>query len=384
MQIGHSRAFWPAAILKELIDNALDACETAGILPEIHITADDECLTIQDNGPGVPEKTIEQSMDYMIRVSDKNFYVSPSRGQLGNALKCLYAVPFVLNGDIGKVDIETGGKRHYIEITVDEIAQAPRLKHTVDTSSVKNGTLVKIHLPEVTSYLESVDYGHSYQTGIHGMLKSYSAINPHATFSYDGGKSFDLPRTTTICQKWTPSSPTSAHWYNSDSLSSLIGAYLSNERENGNSRTVRDFVGEFKGLSSTQKRKKVTDVLNLSRSYLNDFVVNDTLDRDRIAVLLDAMQENCVPVKPKALGIIGEDHLRGWMHENFLTANSFRYKRIMGDPGGLPFSLEVAFGIMGGEMQDSNAIQTSALNWTPTLMTPWEKHHLSGTLAERI
>ena len=30
MQLGHSRRFWPIAILKELIDNSLDACETAG------------------------------------------------------------------------------------------------------------------------------------------------------------------------------------------------------------------------------------------------------------------------------------------------------------------------------------------------------------------
>ena len=33
MQIGHSRQLWPAAILKELVDNALDACETARIWP---------------------------------------------------------------------------------------------------------------------------------------------------------------------------------------------------------------------------------------------------------------------------------------------------------------------------------------------------------------
>ena len=31
MQIGHGRAWWPVAVLKELIDNALDACEEAGV-----------------------------------------------------------------------------------------------------------------------------------------------------------------------------------------------------------------------------------------------------------------------------------------------------------------------------------------------------------------
>ena len=31
MQIGYGKAWWPVAILKELVDNALDACEMAAI-----------------------------------------------------------------------------------------------------------------------------------------------------------------------------------------------------------------------------------------------------------------------------------------------------------------------------------------------------------------
>jgi DNA topoisomerase VI subunit B len=373
MQIGHSRRFWPIAVVKELIDNSLDACETAGILPEIHITADDECLTIQDNGPGIAEKTIEQSLDYMVRISDKNFYTSPSRGQLGNALKCLYAVPFVMTDDTGRVGIETSGKTHHIEISVDQIAQEPVLKHTVETSSVKNGTFVKICLTGIACYLEEIERGFSYQSGINGMLLGYSAVNPHASFFYHGEAfSIDLPRITTTCSKWTPSNPTSAHWYNVDRLSSLIGAYLANERGNGQQRTVRDFVAEFKWLSSTQKRKVVTDQAGLTGSHLKDLIENGALDHGRISALLDAMQENSKPVKPKGLGMIGECHLKQWMHANFKTGDSFKYRRIMGDPGGLPFILEAAFGVMGGDMAESYAIKTNALNWTPTLITPFQ------------
>ena len=380
MQLGHSRQFWTIAIVKELIDNSLDACETAGILPEIHIKADETYLTIADNGPGIPEKTILDSLNYLVRVSDKNLYIAPSRGQLGNALKCLYAVPFVLSGGIGRVNIETGGKAHKIEISVDQIAQEPALKHTIENSLVKNGTLVKIYLSEIASSLERIPNGFSYQSGIYGLLLSYAAINPHATFSYHGGFEVEFPKTSTECSKWTPSNPTSAHWYDPDRLSSLIGGYLANERETGVKRTVRDFVGEFRGLSSTQKRKKVTEAVGLSRSYLHDLVVNDALDRETIEALLLTMQENSTPVKPKALGIIGENHLKEWMHEHFWTGGSFQYKRIMGDPGGLPFALEAAFGVMGGDMADSQLIKTSALNWTPTITTPWNEYHFSDSL----
>jgi hypothetical protein len=36
-QIGHVRSDWPVVVLKELIDNALDACEEAGTPPEIAV-----------------------------------------------------------------------------------------------------------------------------------------------------------------------------------------------------------------------------------------------------------------------------------------------------------------------------------------------------------
>ncbi len=37
-QIGHDQSFWPVPILRELIDNALDAAELAGVPPVIEIT----------------------------------------------------------------------------------------------------------------------------------------------------------------------------------------------------------------------------------------------------------------------------------------------------------------------------------------------------------
>ncbi len=31
MRLGYERRWWPTVLVKELIDNALDACETAGV-----------------------------------------------------------------------------------------------------------------------------------------------------------------------------------------------------------------------------------------------------------------------------------------------------------------------------------------------------------------
>src|SRR5689334_14941769 len=79
-QIGVSKHEWPIALLKELLDNALDACEQAGIPPEITVRVEEDAFSVQDNGPGLPEPTLLKAMDYSVRVSNKNHYVSPTRG----------------------------------------------------------------------------------------------------------------------------------------------------------------------------------------------------------------------------------------------------------------------------------------------------------------
>lgn len=70
MQIDFPKEQWPIALLKELIDNALDACETAGMLPDIAITLEPEALSIRDHDPGLPVATIARSLDDLVRVSE--------------------------------------------------------------------------------------------------------------------------------------------------------------------------------------------------------------------------------------------------------------------------------------------------------------------------
>jgi DNA topoisomerase VI subunit B len=150
MQIGFPLGGWPIALLKELIDNALDACETAGMAPAIEVTLEPDALSIQDNGPGLPTATLDRSLDYLVRVSDKAHYVSPSRGQLGNALKCVWAAPSVVHGEEGAVEVTTGGVTHRIAVTLDRIAQSPVIHHTTAPATlVKSGTLVKLIWPGV-------------------------------------------------------------------------------------------------------------------------------------------------------------------------------------------------------------------------------------------
>jgi len=78
MQIGHPRRHWPIALLKELIDNGLDAAEKTGNTPEIKVEIGKDYFSVRDNGVGLPADVLRRSLDYNIRVSDKAHYVSPT------------------------------------------------------------------------------------------------------------------------------------------------------------------------------------------------------------------------------------------------------------------------------------------------------------------
>jgi hypothetical protein len=67
-QTGYSRAkWWPAVIIKEAADNALDAAEQAGIAPEIAVLFEQCKLEIRDNGGGIPPEIVESLIDAATR-----------------------------------------------------------------------------------------------------------------------------------------------------------------------------------------------------------------------------------------------------------------------------------------------------------------------------
>jgi DNA topoisomerase VI subunit B len=148
-QIGYPRDSWPIVLLKELVDNALDACEKDGISPEIRVVIERDAMSVQDNGSGLPQHVLDRSLDPDVRISDKCYFASPTRGQLGNGLKCVWAAPLVANGTRCQVEVVTHGERHVIDVTLDSISKLPRIDRCRDASIVKNGTLVKVHWPGI-------------------------------------------------------------------------------------------------------------------------------------------------------------------------------------------------------------------------------------------
>jgi len=377
MQIGYGKALWPLVLVKELVDNALDACEMTDRAPEITVALEKDSITVSDNGPGLKPEIITKSLDYSQRISDKKYYVAPTRGQLGNALKCVFAAAFVATGQPSRTEITSCGFDHRVEVRLDRIQQRPRIEHSCRKSrSVKKGSFVKVCWPDVAGLKTHERNAEFYQSTVRealpDLILGFAALNPHASFTLTSlGIRSALPASDRGWRKWRTSDPTSAHWYRPQDLRELIAAYI----RDGKRVTLRDFVGEFDGLAGTQYRKRVLAEAELTDACLADLVSDGDLDMARVERLLKVMQHVSRPVKPERLGVIGQNNLDRVLIEHGVE-EGFEYgKEAKIDDDGLPYVVEIAFGVGNGEDERKLII---GLNNSPVFKVP--SGHLSDAL----
>jgi DNA topoisomerase VI subunit B len=368
-QTGHGTDEWPLVILKELLDNALDGCEEAGIAPEVTVAVDCHGITIADNGGGIPAEIIQGILDFTIRVSSREAYVSPTRGAQGNALKTILAMPFVLDGNTGRVDISAHGQRHEITFAVDRIAQRPVVNcQSVADEKVQNGTSVTVHWPDsASSILDEAEPSFVL------FADAYTWLNPHLALAVDWrARRTKISTTAPDWEKWLPNKPTSAHWYRVEEFERLAAAYLTEDRNRQTDRYVRDLVSEFSGLSRSAKRKAVLNETGLARTHLSALANGQGLEHDVLAGLLKAMRRHSKTVQPAQLGIIGEVHLRTRAEQAGCDMTTFRYKKIaVVGSDALPMVVEAAFAMI----QDADAEQArrliTGINWSPGIRNPF-------------
>jgi len=113
--------------VKEGVDNGLDACEEANILPEIYVEIknheDSECrLIIEDNGPGIVKNQIPHIFGRLLYGS-RFHAIRQSRGQQGIGISAV-----VLYGQL------TTGKHAKISSKIEEDRPAVVAELVIDTS----------------------------------------------------------------------------------------------------------------------------------------------------------------------------------------------------------------------------------------------------------
>lgn len=396
-QTGHDASEWPLVFLKEMVDNALDACDEHEIPPTIRVQADAEGISVSDNGPGLPRETLEAALDFKIRASNREAYVAPDRGAQGNALKTILPMPSVLD-PAGSVVVEAHGTRHTLRFRIDEISQRPTIDRREERGA-DHGTLVRIQWPAKESgghpawpfpgsCLFLPDDGRwvpkpTLPELFRQLCIGFVMFNPHLSLALDWfGEKESWQATDTTWHKWRPCWPTSPHWYELRHIRRLIAAYITNDRDNGRDRLVSEFIATFDGLTGSAKRTKVLEACGLKRARLSCFVINGRLDEEAVCRLLAAMKDQSRPVKSKLLGVIGKDHFAQRFAELGIDDESFGYSVKLAKAG-LPQVLETAFAYRGVEAPRERLMYSGA-NWSAAIRNPFRSFGSSGEGLESV
>ncbi len=182
--------------VKEAVDNSLDACEEAGILPELEVAvqqlAEDRFkVVVRDNGPGVVKQQIPNIFGKLLYGS-KFHRLKMARGQQGIGISAAGMYGLITTGKPISIISRTGPKKvaHHYKIAIDTKKNRPEIVHDEEIDvSWTHGTRVEIHL--VASYAKG-------RQSIDEYMDQTAIANPHASIKYTppSGQPIDYVRAT--------------------------------------------------------------------------------------------------------------------------------------------------------------------------------------------
>jgi len=168
--------------VKEGVDNGLDACEEANILPDLYVEIknheDGECrIIIEDNGPGVIKKQIPHIFGRLLYGS-RFHAIRQSRGQQGIGISAVVLYGQLTTGKHAKIISKVEADRPAI---VNEIA--------IDTNKNRAEVISRdtIHWDKPTGTRVEISIMADFKRGkrfVYDYLQSTSIVNPHAQIIY--------------------------------------------------------------------------------------------------------------------------------------------------------------------------------------------------------
>ncbi|MDZ4658220.1 MAG: DNA topoisomerase VI subunit B [Bythopirellula sp.] len=309
--------------VKEAVDNSLDACEEAGILPEIwvHIeqTAPDRYkVGIQDNGPGILKKQIPLIFGKLLYGS-KFHRLRQSRGQQGIGISAAGMYGVQTTGKPVKIISKVAANKpaHYYEIQIDTKKNEPRIlngngdgvdippgdkakaaieKHGIEWVEQSHGTRVTIELEakfvrgrgSVGEYLE--------QTAI---------ANPHITLHYEDPDDFEY-----IYERSTKTLPPEPKEIKPHPYGVELGR-LAAMLEEGTGSTLSEFLSTKFSRVNGAVAKKICETAKVSTRTNTRKV-----DRKQAEAIYHAIQQTKIAAPATdCICPIGEDLILKGMHK---------------------------------------------------------------------
>lgn len=326
---GQPSNYWVRYILKEIIDNSLEACDHPEILVDLNINDETTQLSIKDNGPGIPENIIYHIFkDVYSFGGSKRHYKLPTRGQQGNALMTVLGIQSLLNHPLFVI---SNDRKYIIQVIKNDVLDEYEI--SIEKEPVENIHGLKIVIEgNLNSFTEYYGDG-SVENTVYNTVLHFSELNPQASFIFikNDEQILSLPQQKS-CKMHTlilnGCTTGKSIWFSFEDFQERLKADYRVMPE----LSIADFIKEFYGLSSYKKQKKVLSKTSLtSHEALSVFFSDKNVVRELTWSLYQAMRsETNIFSKrtlDKTLGSIGKKGMVHGVH-HFL-------KNMYDDPGTL-------------------------------------------------
>ncbi len=342
--------------VKEAVDNSLDACEEARILPDLSIEIrrvpnkkDHLILIAKDNGPGIPQKSIENVFGKLLYGS-RFHAIRQSRGQQGIGITGV-----VMYSQL------TTGKQTYVKSKISSESTAIEVNLGIDTRKNK---AVKFSQERViwTEDDEIIEHGLMIRTemkakfqrgsqSIGQYLKMTSIVNPHANIKFRYVNSDGEIEIDEFWKRATNNLPTQVNSIKPHPHGIHLGQ-LQRMLKDSDERKLTSFLRQnFSGVSSRAAKEVCT------KAGLNDGAKPKLLKTEQINQLLEACSEvkflppptNCLsPIED----LLIKKGLSKTIDSKFVTTLT-RSPRVT---SGNPYQIEVGL-IFGGSIPSDQQVQ---------------------------
>jgi DNA topoisomerase-6 subunit B len=333
--------------VKEAVDNSLDACEEAGLPPdirvELHEIAEDRYkVVVEDSGPGIVKAQVPKIFGKLLYGS-KFHELRQSRGQQGIGISAAVMYSQLTTGKAVKITSRTGAKSkaHLYELQIDTKKNAPIV---LDDGPVEwerpHGTRIEMEMEAV------------YQKGkrsVDQYLHQVALANPHADIRYTAPNQPDGPvhYARLSDQLPPPSIPIRPHPYGVElgvliemmqtSHARNVAAFLSHEFSRMSAKIAQEVL-KFAGVSPSTKPGRVT--------------------RDQAEAIIKAFGQVKIMRPPTdCLSVVGEDLLTKSLQREVSAAFYTAVTRPPTVYRGNPFQIEAALAYGGSELPGDEIVQ---------------------------
>ncbi len=331
--------------VKEAVDNSLDACEEAGILPDIRVeitevqpaTAANQPsrfrVAVEDNGPGIVKPQIPKIFAKLLYGS-KFHRLKQSRGQQGIGISAAGLYGQLTTGKPVVIVSKTGKGRpaFKIELRIDTKRNQPDVvkDETVDWDK-EHGTRVEIEL--VAVYRGG-------RTGVQEYLEQTAVANPHLalTFVPPKAETLSFPRVSSELPREAQEIKPHPHGVELGMLQTMLA--------DSPGKTVKQVLVDDFSRVSPAVAQQICDMAKVSSKTLADKLHGDALDHLHKALgQAKVMAPSATAVVPIGEELLIEGLKRRYPNAEFYSSTTRAPKVYRGNP----FVVEAALAY-GGDL----------------------------------